>query len=62
MCIVCVLCLIVVPLPPGENTFVVKINNNNNIIKQQIRNKRREQKTKKRRKKPNTKHEAIKNN
>jgi hypothetical protein len=24
------LCLIVVPLPPGENPFAVKINNNNN--------------------------------
>jgi hypothetical protein len=30
MCVVCVLCLIVVPLPPGENQFAVKINNNNN--------------------------------
>jgi hypothetical protein len=30
MCVVCVLCLIVVPLPRGENTFAVKINNNNN--------------------------------
>jgi hypothetical protein len=30
MCIVCVLCLIVVPLPPGENPFAVKISNNNN--------------------------------
>jgi hypothetical protein len=35
MCVVCVLChvcawcLIVVPLPPGENPFAVKINNNN---------------------------------
>jgi hypothetical protein len=26
MCVVCVLCLIVVPLPPGENPFAVKIN------------------------------------
>jgi hypothetical protein len=26
MCVVCVLCLTVVPLPPGENTFEVKIN------------------------------------
>jgi hypothetical protein len=25
----CVLCLIVEPLPPGANTFAVKINNNN---------------------------------
>jgi hypothetical protein len=25
-----VLCLIVVPLPPGKNPFAVKINNNNN--------------------------------
>jgi hypothetical protein len=30
MCVVCVLCLIVVPLPPGETPFAVKINNNNN--------------------------------
>jgi hypothetical protein len=30
MCIICVLCLIVVPLPTGENPFAVKINNNNN--------------------------------
>jgi hypothetical protein len=28
--LVCVLCLIVLPLPPGENPFAVKINNNNN--------------------------------
>jgi hypothetical protein len=27
---VCVLCLIVVPLLPGENSFALKINNNNN--------------------------------
>jgi hypothetical protein len=26
MCVVCVLCPIVVPLPPGENPFAVKIN------------------------------------
>jgi type IV secretory pathway component VirB8 len=26
----CVLCHIVVPLPPGINPFAVKINNNNN--------------------------------
>jgi hypothetical protein len=26
----CVLCVIVVPLPPGTNPFAVKINNNNN--------------------------------
>jgi hypothetical protein len=25
-----VLCLVVAPLPPGENPFAVKINNNNN--------------------------------
>jgi hypothetical protein len=25
-----VLCLIVVPLPPGKNQFAVKLNNNNN--------------------------------
>jgi hypothetical protein len=30
MCDICVLCLIVVPLPPGRNPFTVKINNNNN--------------------------------
>jgi hypothetical protein len=29
MCVVCVLCLIVVPLPPGKIPFAVKINNNN---------------------------------
>jgi hypothetical protein len=28
--IFCVLCLIAVPLPPGENTFAVQFNNNNN--------------------------------
>jgi hypothetical protein len=27
--VICVLCLIVVPLPPGKNPFAVKINNNN---------------------------------
>jgi hypothetical protein len=32
VCVVCILCLIVVPLPPGENPFAVKINNNNNSI------------------------------
>jgi hypothetical protein len=26
--LICVLCLIVVPLPPGKNPFAVKINNN----------------------------------
>jgi hypothetical protein len=31
MCVVCVLCLIEVPLPPGETPFSVKINNNNKI-------------------------------
>jgi hypothetical protein len=30
MCDICALCLIVVPLPPGENLFVAKIINNNN--------------------------------
>jgi hypothetical protein len=30
MCVISVLCLIVVPLPPGKNPFAVKINNNNN--------------------------------
>jgi hypothetical protein len=35
LCDVCCLCVvsIVVPLPPGENTFAVKINNNNIIGK-----------------------------
>jgi hypothetical protein len=28
--LLCVLCIIVVPLPPGTNPFAVKINNNNN--------------------------------
>jgi hypothetical protein len=28
MCVICVLCLIVVRLPPGGNPFAVKINNN----------------------------------
>jgi hypothetical protein len=28
MCVICVLRLIVVPLPPGKNQFAVKINNN----------------------------------
>jgi hypothetical protein len=30
MYVICVLCLIVLPLPPDENPFAVKINNNNN--------------------------------
>jgi hypothetical protein len=30
MCVICVLCFIVVPLPPGKNPFAVKINNNSN--------------------------------
>jgi uncharacterized membrane protein len=30
ICVVCVLCPIVVPLPPGENSFAVKIRNKNN--------------------------------
>jgi hypothetical protein len=30
--VVCVLCLTVVPLPPGENPFAVKINNKIIII------------------------------
>jgi hypothetical protein len=43
MGVVCVLCLTVVPLPPAENPFAVKINNNNNkiIISQQHLRKRR---------------------
>jgi hypothetical protein len=28
MCVILVLCLIAVPLPPGKNSFTVKINNN----------------------------------
>jgi hypothetical protein len=28
----CLLCLIVLPLPPGKNQFAVKTNNNNKII------------------------------
>jgi hypothetical protein len=28
MYVICVLCLIVVPLSPGKNPFAVKINNN----------------------------------
>jgi hypothetical protein len=27
MCIICVLCLIVAPMPPAKNPFAVKINN-----------------------------------
>jgi hypothetical protein len=30
MCVICVLCLIAVPLPPGKNQFAVTTNNNNN--------------------------------
>jgi hypothetical protein len=30
MCVICASCLIVAPLPPGKNSFAVKINNNNN--------------------------------
>jgi hypothetical protein len=30
MFVICVLCLIVVPLPPGKNPFALKINNNIN--------------------------------
>jgi hypothetical protein len=30
LCLICVLCLIVVPLPLGKYPFTVKINNNNN--------------------------------
>jgi hypothetical protein len=29
-CVICVFCLIVVPLPPGKNPFAVQFNNNNN--------------------------------
>jgi hypothetical protein len=29
MCVICLLCLIVLPLPQGNNPFAVKINNNN---------------------------------
>jgi hypothetical protein len=42
MCVICVSCPIVVPLPPGKNPFAVKINNNGfirfNIINICIRN------------------------
>jgi hypothetical protein len=30
ICVICVLCLNVVPLPSSKNPFAVKINNNNN--------------------------------
>jgi hypothetical protein len=30
MCVICLLCLIVLPLPPGKTPFAVKINNNSN--------------------------------
>jgi hypothetical protein len=30
MCVICMLCLIVVPLQTGKNPFAVKMNNNNN--------------------------------
>jgi hypothetical protein len=30
--LLCVLCLIVVPLPPGTKPFAVKINNNNKVM------------------------------
>jgi hypothetical protein len=30
MCVISVLCLIVIPLPPNKTPFSVKINNNNN--------------------------------
>jgi hypothetical protein len=29
--IFCVLCRIVIPLPPGKNRFAVELNNDNNI-------------------------------
>jgi hypothetical protein len=32
MCVICVLCLIVVQLPPGKTPFEVKINNNNVVF------------------------------
>jgi hypothetical protein len=32
MCVFCVLCLIVVPLPPGKNPFADKINNNKKLL------------------------------
>jgi hypothetical protein len=31
-CVICVLCLIIVPLTPGRNPFAVKINNNNKMF------------------------------
>jgi hypothetical protein len=36
MRVICVLCLIVVPLPPGENPFAVKINNNHFVLRHHI--------------------------
>jgi hypothetical protein len=32
MCVICLLCLIVLLLPPGKNPLAAKINNNNNLI------------------------------
>jgi hypothetical protein len=32
LCDVCCLCVIVVPVPRGENPFAVKINNNKKIV------------------------------
>jgi hypothetical protein len=39
MCVICALCLIVAPLPPGKNPFAVKINNNNIIYLQETHTK-----------------------
>jgi hypothetical protein len=33
MCVNYLLCLIVLPLPPGKNPSAVEINNNNNILR-----------------------------
>jgi hypothetical protein len=39
LCVIHVLYLIVVPLPPAENTFAVNINNNNNNKKKKKKKK-----------------------
>jgi hypothetical protein len=42
MCVICVFCFIVAPLPPGKNPFADKINNNNNNLFQ-LQHKKLEQ-------------------
>jgi hypothetical protein len=39
--VICLLCLIVLPLPPGKNPFTVKINNNDK--KQQQKQQQQQQ-------------------